>query len=197
MMRDRDAALIDLLRESLPRAGASVLDLGSGDGRLAAIVREAGLDVSAWTGVDLDAESVATAAAAYPWATFREASADALPYADASFDAVVATTLFSSFPSDELATKAATEIGRVLRPGGWLIWYDLRYGNPSNPSVRGLSRESVTRLFPGWRSEWRSTTVIPPVARRLGRLTPMAYPVLEFFPPLRSHLIGRLRRPAG
>ena len=39
MMQDRDKALVDLLQRSLPPSGARVLDLGSGDGRLAGIAR--------------------------------------------------------------------------------------------------------------------------------------------------------------
>jgi len=39
------------------------------------------------------------------------------------------------------------------------------------------------------------TTLIPPIARRLGPTTPVLYPILESIPFLRSHLIGRLRCP--
>jgi len=38
-------------------------------------------------------------------------------------------------------------------------------------------------------------TLLPPLARRLGPATPLAYPVLAALPPLRSHLIGLLRKP--
>lgn len=197
MMRDRDQALVNLLERSLPRSGATVLDLGSGDGRLAGIVRDAKVEVASWTGVDLDRASVAAASVEYPWATFQEASADALPFAEATFDAVVATTLFSSLPSAEIESRVAAEIRRVLKPGGWLIWYDLRYDNPSNPNVHGLGRASLARLLPGWDADVRPITLLPPLARRLGPLTPLLYRLLEVLPPLRSHLIGRLRRPAS
>jgi len=59
-----------------------------------------------------------------------------------------------------------------------------------------MSRKHLAELFPGWAAELRSITVAPPVARRLGRLTPVAYPLLHAIPPVRSHLIGRLRCPA-
>jgi hypothetical protein len=90
---------------------------------------------------------------------------------------------------------AAREISRVIRPGGWLIWHDLRYDNPSNKGVHGLSERGIERLFPDWARELDTFTLIPPIARRLGRTTPTLYPVLHAIPPLRSHLIGRLRCP--
>jgi SAM-dependent methyltransferase len=94
-----------------------------------------------------------------------------------------------------MEAAAAREIGRVLRPGGWLIWFDLRYDNPSNPAVHGIDRRRLGRLFPRWAEEIRSCTVLPPLARRLGPTTPVLYPLLEAVPLLRSHLIGRLRCP--
>jgi hypothetical protein len=87
-------------------------------------------------------------------------------------------------------------VARILRPGGYLIWYDIRYDNPSNRAVHGVTRSRLQALFPGWRQELKTSTVAPPVARRLGRVTPIVYPVLHAIPILRSHLIGRLRKPA-
>jgi ubiquinone/menaquinone biosynthesis C-methylase UbiE len=54
-------------------------------------------------------------------ATLREADAQALPFADASFDTVVCTLGLCGFP-DERA--AITEMHRVLRPGGTLLLLD-------------------------------------------------------------------------
>lgn len=194
MMRDRDAALVQLLRDALSDGGSErVLDLGCGDGRLAGVVRTAGLAVESWTGVDLDPGSVGSAASAHPWATFIEAPADALPLDPARFGVVIAATLFSSLPSWEMEQAVAAEITRVLAPGGWLIWYDLRYANPSNPAVHGMSRQRIDRLFPGWQTELGSLTLLPPLARRLGPLTRPFYPLLHAVPMLRSHLVGRMR----
>ena len=195
MTADRDARLVTLLRRSLPAEGGSVLDLGCGTGELAGSARAAGI-AGEWTGVDLRPEAVTQAAAAHPWARFQVASGDALPFEEAAFDVVVASTLFSSLPTPALEHDVAEETMRVLRPGGWVIWYDLRYDSPRNPAVHGLDATRVQGLFPGWAPELEPMTLIPPLARRLGPLTPVAYPLLNAVPQLRSHLVGRLRRPA-
>ena len=173
-------------------ASSRVLDVGCGDGSVASI---ASPQKMTWFGVDLRPDALAVASEAYPWAQFIASAADDLPFPDGWFDAALAVVLFSSLPSRTMEADVAAEIGRVLKPGGWLIWYDLRYDNPANPAVHGLSRARLRELFPGWQAELRTLTLLPPLARRLGRLTRVAYPVLHALPVLRSHLVGRLRRP--
>jgi len=54
-------------------------------------------------------------------ADLREASAEALPFPDASFDTVVCTVSLCNIPGDR---AAIAEMYRVLRPGGQLILLD-------------------------------------------------------------------------
>jgi ubiquinone/menaquinone biosynthesis C-methylase UbiE len=54
-------------------------------------------------------------------ADLREASADALPFTDASFDTVVCTVSLCNIPDDR---AAIVEMYRVLRPGGRLVLLD-------------------------------------------------------------------------
>ena len=190
--RDRDRALVALLRLSVSSPGGRVLDLGCGEGGLADVARAAALPIATWVGADLDPEAIVAARAAMPWATFVEASADHLPFAENGFDVVVASTLFSSLPSQELERAVAAEIGRVLAPGGWLVWYDLRYRNPANPAVHAMTKARIRGLFPGWMVGLHSMTLLPPLARRLGEAQSL-YGLLNSVPFLRSHLIGRLR----
>jgi ubiquinone/menaquinone biosynthesis C-methylase UbiE len=194
LSRDRDLRLRELLARSLPGGPASLLDVGCGNGSLLASVSERWPDVRL-SGLDLQPERIEEARLNAPDAQLEVGSADALPFDDHSFDVVTAITLMSSLPTDPMETGAAREIARVTRPGGWLVWFDLRYDNPTNSAVHGIGRGRLETLFPGWAQELRSSTVLPPLARRLGPSTPILYPILELVPPLRSHLIGRLRCP--
>lgn len=196
MADGRDVALLTLVAQSLSASPARYLDIGCGDGSLVGAVATRWPDVAA-VGLDLLPDRVEAARADHPDARFVLGSADALPFDDASVDVTSATTVFSSFPSAALEVAVAAEIARVLKPGGWLVWYDLRYDNPNNPAVHGVTKKRLHELFPRWAGRLDTLTLAPPIARRLGLLTPIAYPLLHAVPPLRSHLIGRLRRPGA
>ena len=58
-----------------------------------------------------------------PAATFVQAKAEALPFEDGSFDAVVCVYLFHEMPAEARAAAAA-EMARVLAPGGTLVLTD-------------------------------------------------------------------------
>jgi len=100
---------------NLPPA-SRLLDVGCGAGQVAIIAARAGFDV---TGCDIASNWIeranARAAAEGLKARFEEGDAEALPYADGSFDAVV--SLFGAMfaPRPE---RVAAEFTRVCRPGG-------------------------------------------------------------------------------
>lgn len=99
--------------------GLRVLDVGCGGGYLAEAFARAGARVS---GVDLSATSIAAArrhaAHAQLSIEYQVAAAQALPFADATFDAVLCTDMLEHV-ADQLETIIAEE-ARVLRPGGVL-----------------------------------------------------------------------------
>lgn len=82
-----------------------------------------------------------------PLVEVLDAAADRLPFADASFDAVVSTLVLCSVP-DQPATLA--EIRRVLRPGGRLAYIE-HVAATDRPDRERLQRriEPVWRLFAG------------------------------------------------
>jgi ubiquinone/menaquinone biosynthesis C-methylase UbiE len=126
----------------LPPAGARVLEVGFGSGRLhvelAARYRMAGLDRAPGM-ARLTARRLASAATA----TERDLSsalcvgtAEALPYPDASFDAVVSTFAFSAFPD---ADAAMDEMVRLLKPGGRVVIVDAGEAKDGNLTAKTLA----------------------------------------------------------
>jgi SAM-dependent methyltransferase len=180
----------------VPLAGRPVLEIGCSHGGVLASLLGLGARPEDLLGVDLLADRVAEARRRHPTLRFEVANAEELPFPAARFDLVLAFTVFSSILDDAMARRVSAEVRRVLRPGGALLWYDFRVDNPRNPDVRGIPPARLAALFPDLRGERRTLTVAPPLARRLGRLTPVAYPLLAALPPLRTHVLALLRAPA-
>jgi SAM-dependent methyltransferase len=181
----------------VPLGDRRVLEVGSGRGGELAWMTELGAAGRHLVGVDLLPDRVTAARSAFPGLEFSVGNAEHLQFEDASFDLVLALTVFSSILDPGMAANVASEIVRVLRPGGALLWYDVRYDSRSNPNVKGVKASRLRRLFPGLEGAPGTVTLLPPLARRLGPLTPVAYPALSLLPPLRSHLLGLLRKPAS
>lgn len=123
------------------------------------------------------------------------ANGAALPYADQSVAGFVVSTLFSSVQAQDVQEAIGREVVRVLVHEGFVLWYDLRLPNPSNKMITALKLGDIRRIFPDLRVESsRSCTLVPPLARRLGRATGTFYRPLARVRFLRSHLLVVLRK---
>jgi len=96
--------------------GADVLDAGCGTGA----VVDALADRYRCAGVDVDAPSLEVCRRRRPGLRFEQASADALPFADASFDAVLSLDVLGNVGVRD-KPGLVREARRVLRPGGTLV----------------------------------------------------------------------------
>lgn len=94
-------------------ASGRALDVGCGPGALTAVLSER-LGPDEVAGVDPSDSFVAAARARFPWADIRHGTAEALPFEDHAFDAVLAE-LVVHFMTD--AAAGAREMVRVARPG--------------------------------------------------------------------------------
>jgi SAM-dependent methyltransferase len=118
------ATLETLLDVAGVGAGCRVLDVATGPGHGAA--RAAGRGARA-IGVDFSPSMVAEARRRHPAGEFREGDAEALPFDDATFDAVVCNFGLGHFPRADVAVR---ELARVARPGGRVAvtWWNFGHG---------------------------------------------------------------------
>ena len=101
------------------REGVRLLDVACGPGFVAGVAVSRGAEV---IGLDFSPAMIAQARRAHPPVQFREGDAEALPFEDVSFDAVI-----MNFGLLHLARPdtAIAEARRVLRPGGryaFTVW---------------------------------------------------------------------------
>ena len=92
-----------------------VLDVGCGDGQVSRLAARLGAEV---VGVDPTWNCVSVAG--QRGTTVARAGAAALPFADASFDAVVACLVFEHIRDVD---DAIAEVARVLQPGGRFCFF--------------------------------------------------------------------------
>jgi 2-polyprenyl-6-hydroxyphenyl methylase/3-demethylubiquinone-9 3-methyltransferase len=142
-----DARLAALRRVLAPLAGRRVLDLGCGKGRFAARLWGEGAEV-----VGLDISAAMLAAAPERGLGRVRGSARRLPFADRSFDAVVAVEVFEHLAALDDVLR---EVRRVLRPGGTLAVLD------KNAVALDARRPWMPALAVKWLDERRGRWMYP------------------------------------
>src|SRR5215510_13733468 len=113
-------AIEPLLKATDVGNGTRLLDVATGPGTLAAKAAERGARV---IGIDIAPAMIVLAHALHPHLDFRESSAEELPFASSSFDAVVSGFGVGHFSRPE---RVLSEFARVLVPKGRvaLSWWD-------------------------------------------------------------------------
>ena len=108
--------IIPLALEEL-QGFSSIVDVGTGDGQIARALHAQG---SAVIGVDPTAAQIGIARARGGGPHYVRAGADALPFADASVDAVLACLVFEHIDDID---SAIAEVARIIRPGGQFSFF--------------------------------------------------------------------------
>lgn len=183
---------VDALRRAgrFPLADQRILDVGCGWGNWLLELEIWGARQANLAGLDLEPHRAAIAAGRLPAADIRAGSATELPWPDASFDAVLLGTVFSSILDAETKRRGAEEVTRVLAPGGMVLWYDFFRDNPKNRNVRGVRADEISRLFPTLDISLRRVTLAPPIARRLASWSWTGCLLLESTKVLNTHYLG-------
>lgn len=121
-----------LLRLARLAPGEHVLDVGCGTGTLAIAAKRQVGPSGAVCGIDASAEMLVRACKKAGKAgvevVFKDGAAQALPFADTQFDAVLSTLMLHHLPG-KARQQCAGEIRRVLKPGGRVLAVD--FGAPA------------------------------------------------------------------
>ncbi|MEO1695367.1 MAG: class I SAM-dependent methyltransferase, partial [Pseudomonadota bacterium] len=119
--------IIELVeREVGPADQQSVLDVGCGIGNFHRLLQPVVANLS---GVDVSAACIERAKDEHPEVSYKTYDGGRLPYDDASFDVAFTVCVMHHVPPADWPTFAS-EMRRVLRPGGLAIVFE---HNPLNP----------------------------------------------------------------
>ena len=149
-------------------------------------------------GADIRAAAVERGQALSPNIRLFEADCVETGEPAGAHDLVVQNIMFSSVLDGEIRRALAREMVRITRPGGVILWCDIRYGNPRNPHVVPIRKPELLELFDGCTLEvCRSILLVPPLARRLAPVSTILCDLLAHVPFLRGHLLAAFRKPEG
>jgi len=172
-----------------------ILDIGCGNGFFLRQMVQWGFSPENLYGIDILDERIEYARRLSPASiTFKRANADSLEFATASFDIVSLFTVFSSIMEHKVRRSISSEILRVLKPGGKVLWYDFFYNNPNNIDVRGVDRTEIERLFPDCTVNLTRVTPAPPLIRTFFPNSILGYLALASLPVLCTHYLGTIQK---
>ncbi|MCC7495973.1 MAG: class I SAM-dependent methyltransferase [Bryobacterales bacterium] len=181
--------VLDALRRAgmFPLAERRILDVGCGEGLWPSSFLTWGASAGCLSGIDVSERRIDIARRRLPGMDLRCGDAGKLPWSDNSFDVVAAFVTFSSILDSGIRRSAASEMRRVLKPGGIILWYDFFHDSPRNRNVRGIRAGEVRELFPQCRVGFKKVTLAPPIARSIVPISWSAASLLNCCPLLRTH----------
>lgn len=197
MVQGLERRLLALLKRQgcEPLDAKKILEVGCGTGYWLREFMKWGARPEHLVGIDLLSDRIAEAQRLCPPAIdIRCGSAAALAFPNETFDLVLQSTVFTSILDFELQRQIASEMLRVVKEQGFILWYDYHVDNVRNPDVRGVKKREIHRLFPGCRIALRRITLAPPLARLIAPHSWLACYLLEKVPLLCTHYLGVIRK---
>ncbi|MCA9469482.1 MAG: class I SAM-dependent methyltransferase [Nitrospira sp.] len=197
MIQERERLTLDLLRNQgiTSLSQKKVLEIGCGTGFWLRQFINWGAQPQNITGVDLLPDRVSQAKELCPKGMqINTGRATKLHMEDAQFDLVLQSLVFSSMLDQAMKEQTATEMLRVLKIDGAILWYDFHYNNPSNPDVRGIKKKEIYHLFPGCHITLWKITLAPPLSRSLVPYSWLFCYLLGKLKIFNTHYLGIIRK---
>ncbi len=191
----QERALADLFRRSeLSIPKLNVLDIGCGNGGLLRYLASLGIPPKQLNGIDLMDYRISMARQLAPAGmTLCVGNAETLPYPDQCFDLTLQFTVFSSILDAQLRQRIASEMLRVLKAGGYVIWYD--FYRSSNANLYSVPISEIHQLFPGMAVRYLQR-LHPMNITRILRHSRFLAGLLELLPGIpKSHYLIMLQKP--
>jgi ubiquinone/menaquinone biosynthesis C-methylase UbiE len=198
LIQERQRHLVSLLHHHgfMPLSGHRILEVGCGTGKWLRELIALGADPAKVVGVELLPSSAARARRLCPEPVTIECSNAAnLRFPSESFDIVLQATVFSAVLDSDMRDAIASEMLRVVRPAGLILWYDLLVENPWNSCVQPLRKSDIRRMFPGCSLELQRVGLTPLIAQLLVPRSWRASSILSSASPLCTHYLGAIRPP--
>lgn len=172
-----------------------IADIGCGDGWTLRFLCELGAKLENLVGIDLGINRLNVAKSKNALIQFMHADATGIPLSSNTFDVVIQSTLFSSIPSYNLRQLASTEIIRLTKPRGFVVWLDLYRIYPHTASLHAIDQREIRDLFPNWIAKFRYTYLRMDWLIWLLYRFPRICSLLDGLPFASQCLSGYLRRP--
>jgi SAM-dependent methyltransferase len=166
---------------SLPidKSSAKILDVGCGAGSGLLQFVKLGFNPANLSGLDLSEERITQARALLPGIDAQVGDASRMPFADESYDLVFESTMLGTLETQSLLRSIAHEMIRVTRRGGYIMLADWRYSRRGSGVKTSISKAKIAELFDvGTSTEVlcrKRGALVPPLGRRLSRLAPSLY----------------------
>ena len=197
LIQEREHQLLAILkRHRFERLDTKkILEIGCGTGYwLREFIKWGGRPENIF-GIDLLPDRIAEARHLCPEAVVIHCgNAAKLEFPDSTFDLVLQSTVFTSILDPEMRQQIASEMFRVVKRDGLILWYDYHVNNPWNPDLRGVKKREIYQLFPSCRIELRRITLPPPLTRVLAPYSWLLCYFLEKIPFLCTQYIGVIRK---
>jgi SAM-dependent methyltransferase len=197
IMQEREQRLLTLLRRYgfAPLATYKILEVGCGLGYWLREFIKWGAQPEYIVGVDLLLDRVTEAKKLCPEAVRVQCgSAAALAFPSDTFDLVLQSTVFTSVLDTSMKQQMASEMLRVVKSDGLILWYDYHTNNPWNSDVRGIKKQEIAQLFPGCCMKLQRITLAPPLVRFLAPYSWLACYLLGKVPWICTHYLGVIRK---